>query len=325
MIRKIKSLDAVFGITIRPRSEYAIGVVMLVAAAIAYSTAGIFTKGVLAGAWAVIFWRGLFAAVLTILWTLNQGTFHRNFLGMGCSGWAVGIIGALGTAAFISAFKLTSIANVSLIYAAAPLIAAVLAWGAIGERITPRMLLGSVLALLGVGVIVSGSLGQISLQGDVLALGMTIAMAVIMVIYRKYSDTPGAGPSALQSLLLLPPSFILGSPFQTAPFEIVLLAVFGMLFAVASVTLAEGAKRLPSGQTALLSTLETPLAPILAFIAFAEIPDRSTFLGGAIVLISVLLSIRNDAGKRLTSIKKSPVPSYRVATGDASGNRNDQS
>ena len=72
----------------------------------------------------------------------------------------------------------------------------------------------------------------------------------------------------MQSLFLLPPSFILGSPLQTALFEIFVLAAFGLLFAIASVTLAEGAKRVPSGQTALIVALEVPLAPILAFIIF---------------------------------------------------------
>jgi drug/metabolite transporter (DMT)-like permease len=277
------------------RSQYSIGVLLIVAAAITYSTAGIFSKGVVAGAWAIIFWRGIFAALFTTAWTVKQGVFQDNFFRMGKTGWAVGVIGAVGTAAFIPAFKLTSIANVSLIYAIAPLIAAVLAWLALGERITRGTLIGSICAMLGVGIIVSGSIGQIRLQGDLLALIMTAAMATIMVIYRKYPRTPGAGPSVLQSLFLLPPSFLLGAPLQTEPMEIVILAAFGFLFAIASVTLAEGSKRVPSGQTALISALETPLAPLFAFIVFMEVPDMATVLGGGVVLIAVMMSITNTA------------------------------
>jgi len=276
------------------RSPYAIGVMCVVVAAVTYSTAGVFTKGVAAGAWAVIFWRGVFAAGFTTAWTINNGVFRENYFGIGNSGWAVAIIGASGTAAFIPAFKLTSIANVSLIYAVAPLTAALLAWSFIGERITTRTALGCFGALLGVAVIVSGSLGEISLFGDMLALWMTIAMASIMVIYRKYPKTPGAGPTALQSILLLPISFALGEPFSVDPLEISILAAFGLLFAIASVTLAEGSKRLPSGQTALLSTLETPLAPLLAFALFAEFPNTATWVGGSVVLGAVLYSIRDD-------------------------------
>lgn len=276
------------------RSEYYTGVILVMIAAVTYSTAGLFTKGVEAGSWEVIFWRGLFAAAFTAVWTVNRGVSRKNFFGMGYSGWAVAVVGALGTAAFIPAFKLTTIANVSLIYAVSPLVAALLAWIAIGEKVSARMLMGCVCALLGVAIIVSGSIGQISFNGDLLALWMTVAMASIMVTYRKYPDTPVAGPAVMQSVLLLPCAMILGTPFDVARAEVFILAAFGLLFAIASVTLAEGAKRVPSGQTALLSSLETPFAPFFAFMVFTEMPNMPTLLGGSVVLFAVLISIRND-------------------------------
>jgi len=121
---------------------------------------------------------------------------------------------------------------------------------------------------------------------------MTTAMAAIIVIYRKYPDTPGPGPAVLQSVFLLPVAAMLGNPFDVARTEVYILAAFGLLFAIASVTLAEGAKRVPFGQTALLSCLETPLAPVFAFMLFTEIPSTATFLGGSVVLYAVLFSIR---------------------------------
>ncbi|HMB75621.1 MAG TPA: DMT family transporter, partial [Kiloniellaceae bacterium] len=276
----------------RALSQYHHGVILIVAAAVAYSTAGLFTKGVAAGSWDVIFWRGLFAAAFTTFLTVKQRALRQNFIGMGRSGWAVAVVGALGTAAFIPAFKLTTIANVSLIYAASPLIAALLAWLTIGEKPSPATILGCLGALLGVAIIVSGSFGQAHLLGDILALFMTTAMASIMVIYRKFPQTPSAGPAALQSVLLLPFAATLGGPFDVSNAEISILAAFGLLFAVASLCLAEGAKRVPSGQTALLSSLETPLAPIFAFIWFSETPNTATLIGGAVVLLAVLASAR---------------------------------
>lgn len=53
------------------RSDYVLGVVLVVAAAVAYSTAGLFTKGVSAGAWEVIFWRGVFAVGFSVVWTVS--------------------------------------------------------------------------------------------------------------------------------------------------------------------------------------------------------------------------------------------------------------
>lgn len=272
-------------------TQYAMGIMLLFVSAVAFSSTGTFAKGVEAGAWAVIFWRGVFAAASTTFWAASRGGLRCEFFTMGWAGLAVGIVGAMGTAALIPAFKLTTVANVALIYAAAPFLAAFMAWRAIGERVSKLTALGAGGALFGVGIIVSGSIGQMNLTGDALALAMTMAMSVIMVIYRARPETPSAGPSVLQSVLLIPFAIALGTPFSIAPLEILILAGFGILHAIASVTLAEGAKRVPAGQAALIGALETPLAPVLAFLILSEVPPQTTFFGGTIVLAAVLVSL----------------------------------
>lgn len=278
------------------RSDHAVGVLLLVASAVAFSSTGIFTKGVEAAAWAVIFWRGVFASVSITAYAASRGMLRREFTGMGRAGLAVGVVGAAGTAALIPAFKLTDIANVALIYASAPFLTALLAWLTIGERVSRRTALGAAGALAGVTIIVAGSIGSVNLTGDGLALIMTLVMATIMVIYRARPETPSAGPSVLQSFCLIPPALVFGAPFQVAPAEIAILAAFGIMHALASVTLAEGAKRVPSGQTALIGALETPLAPILAFLILTEIPTTPTMIGGAVVFSAVLISLWERPG-----------------------------
>jgi drug/metabolite transporter (DMT)-like permease len=115
------------------------------------------------------------------------------------------------------------------------------------------------------------------------------------VIYRVWPETPAAGPATLSSVILLPFALALGHPFNSSMHEIIIMAAFGAVFAVASVTLAEGAKRLPAGEAALLSNLEVALAPILAWLVFSEIPVVATFVGGALVVIGVLISQRQPA------------------------------
>ncbi len=272
----------------RADNTHLTGVVLIVVSAIVFSTAGIFTKGVEAGAWEIIFWRGIFAAGFTFVYVIWRGTFRREFMAMGKSGLSVALVGASGIAAFIPALKLTTMANVALIYASAPLLAAVLAWLWIGERLSGKLVAGCVATFIGVAVIFQGSAGSINLQGDLLALWMTCALAIMMAIYRRYPDTPAAGPAALSSLVLLPPGLVLGIPFSVLWQEVAILIVFGLVFAIASVTLAEGAKRIPAGETALLSVLETPLAPLFGWLFFAEIPPAATFIGGALILAAVI-------------------------------------
>jgi len=269
-------------------SSHRAGVILVTVSAIVFSSAGVFTKAVGSGAWEIIFWRGVFAAGFTTAYVMWRSSFRQDFVLMGASGWAVAIVGASGTAAFIPAFKLTTMANVMLIYAAAPIIAALLAWFWIKERMTSRVMLGCLGAIVGVAIIVQGSFGEVNLRGDLLALWMTTVMAILMVIYRRYPATPAAGPAALSSLVLLPLAIFYGDPFAIPYYDFLAMAAFGLIFAIASVTLAEGMKRIPAGETALLSALETPLAPLFGWMFFAEIPANTTFLGGVVILFAVL-------------------------------------
>ncbi|MEO1141584.1 MAG: EamA family transporter, partial [Pseudomonadota bacterium] len=255
-------------------------------------TAGIFTKSIEAAAWDIIFWRGVFATLFTVAYVSFKGKFAKEFNQMGKWGLIAAIAGALGTAAFIPAFKHTDIANVALIYSAAPLVAAFYAWVWISEKPTNRVLLGAVLALIGVALIVGGSLNSINLKGDLLALLMTLAMAYMIVIYRRFPEVPAAGPAAVSCVLLLPPAMLFGSPFENQIGEIAAMAVFGLVFAVASITLLEGARSLPSAETALLSTLEAPFAILLAWLIFAQVPVWTTVLGGLLIITAILNSQR---------------------------------
>jgi drug/metabolite transporter (DMT)-like permease len=265
------------------------GLLLVVASAVVFSTAGLFIKGIKVPSWDIIFWRGLFAALFTLAYAGWRGVFVKDVIRMGKPCLVAALIGAISTAAYVPAFKFTSIANVSLIYAATPLFAALIIWFWLSQRPDKKVLMGCALAIVGVALIVSGSLGAINFKGDALALLMAITMAMLFAMYQRFPGIPAAGLTVATSLLLLPVAFALGTPFENAPRDIAILACFGLLFAVASVTLQEGAKRLPAGESALLSLLEAPLAPVFAWAVLGEIPVIMTFAGGALIIVATLL------------------------------------
>ncbi|SLN15542.1 EamA-like transporter family protein [Falsiruegeria litorea R37] len=270
------------------------GVMLVVVSAVVFSAAGIFTKGVSAGAWEIVFWRGLAAAGFTLTYLAMRGSLAAEARVFRGPSVAVAVLGAAGTAAFIPAFKLSSVANVSMIYAASPFLAAALAWVFIRERPGLRTLMASAMACGGVAVIFWGSGVSGYLTGDLLALWMTLMMAGMMVIYRIWPETPAGFPAAMSSLFLVPLGATFGNPLSVSMHEIAVILLFGLFFAVASVTLAEGARRLPPAQTALLSTLEMPLAPLLAWVILAEVPAGQTAIGGVVVCLAVLWSQRES-------------------------------
>jgi len=89
---------------------------------------------------------------------------------------------------------------------------------------------------------------------------------------------------------LMPICIIFGDPFTASFRDVLVLAVFALVFVIAYVTLLEGAKLLSPTLTALLSILETPLAPIWAWLVLSEIPNLSTMIGGCIVIMAAIVA-----------------------------------
>jgi drug/metabolite transporter (DMT)-like permease len=268
--------------------RYISGVILVVLSAVIWSSAGVFTRGVSADAWSVIFWRGAAAVALTIGYLVLRGQLRAEIRMMTGPAILATVLMASGTAAFIPAFKLSSVANVALIWAAAPFVTAGLAWGLLGERPTQRVVLASLASLGGVAILGWGSLQSGAIVGDLLAGWMTLMMAGPFIIYRRWPQTPAALPSALSALVLLPFAVLLSDPTAVSGRDLWIIGCFGAVFALASVLMFEGARRIPAAEVALLGALETPLAPVLAFVVLAEVPAPATIAGGFVILLAVV-------------------------------------
>ena len=266
------------------------GVLLVCLSALTFSTAGIFTKSVDATAWDVIFWRGLSGAAFTTIFLALTAGIKDELRRFGMPALFAAILGASGTAAFIPAFKLTSVANVSLIWATAPFVTASLAWLFIREAPTRRTMVCSLFALLGVALMVNDVSDVNDHIGNMLAFWMTLMIAAMLVLYRAWPETPTKLPAVLSSLILLPFAVWFSEPSTVSGTEIGILVAFGLVFAAASVLLAEGARFVPSAKAALISALETPLAPLWAILILTEWPSHTTVLGGMIIVLAVVVS-----------------------------------
>ena len=276
--------------TTREQSHYhGLGVLLVILATVAWSTAGLFTKGLSADVWVINFWRGLFSALFILIYVIwrERGRTLACFASLGGPGWAAATVSSAATIAFLSAFKLTTVANVVVIYATAPFIAAAIAWLWLREKASGATLVASAVALFGVAIIMSGSLGSVNLTGDLLALLMTAGMALLIVLIRRYPDSPMVPAACVSALQLTVIGWCLSEPFTVPDGELVPLIGFGLVQAVAVVMLTEGARLIPAPVAALLGALEIPLAPIWVWLFLHEIPQTLTFIGGAIVLAGV--------------------------------------
>ena len=280
-------------------SQRRTGIALVIAAAVAWSTAPFFTRLLPLDSWTILFWRGLFGgAVISVILVLTQGLAGlRDFTGMGKSGWLVASLSMLGMITFIPALQLTSVSNVAIIIATGPFVAAAIAW--IWLRETPRLrtLLAMLVALCGVVIIVGGAGGNSDIIGIALACFMTLVISAMTVVVRRHKGTPMVAAAALSNLL----GSVVSLPFAhgiagVTTTELVTLAMFGFFQVGLGLSLfVLGSRFLPSGQATLIGTLETPLMPFWVWLAFQETPGSRVLIGGALVMGAVVADLLGDS------------------------------
>ncbi|WP_292378337.1 EamA family transporter, partial [Mesorhizobium sp.] len=111
-------------------AERTLGIILVSSSAAVFGLTGVLTKSIHADPLTITCWRGFVGAILISLYVLwrRHRAGNREPLRLGWRGWLLAVEGALASIAFISAFKFTFVANVAVIYATSPFIAAVLAW-----------------------------------------------------------------------------------------------------------------------------------------------------------------------------------------------------
>ena len=153
----------------------------------------------------VAFWRYLFAALI-------YAAGHRVFVGP--IRWAdfkvaapTGVMLAVEIALFFIAIKTTTVANVTVIGALTPLLLFGVAARRFNERISVGVLVATLVAVLGVAVVVFGSSGEAtwSIRGDLLAIGA-------LVFFAAYFALGKAARESLSSVTLQTHSLIAGTP-----------------------------------------------------------------------------------------------------------------
>jgi drug/metabolite transporter (DMT)-like permease len=280
-------------------SQHRLGIAMVVAAAVAWSTAAFFTRLLPFDSWTILFWRGLFGGgLIAVILVLTQGQAGlRGLVRMGSGGWLVASLSTLGMVCFIPALQLTSVSNVAIIIATGPFVAAAFAWIWLREAARWQTMLASVVALCGVAIIVGNMRASSDILGIALACLMTVAIAAMTVAVRRHKNTPMVAAAALSNFL----GSIVSVPFahgiaSVAPADLIILAMFGFFQVALGLTLfILGSRLLPSGQATLIGTLETPLMPFWIWLAFQEVPASRALVGGALVMGAVVADIVSDS------------------------------
>ncbi|MDO8320825.1 DMT family transporter [Rhodoferax sp.] len=266
---------------------------VMVAVTLMWSTAGVVTRHLEhAQKFEVTFWRSFFTMLcLLVMLPLFKGrhVFSRMRQG-GASLWWSGLCWSGMFTFFMVAIMLTTVANVLVTLALAPLFTALASRFFLGHRILLRTWVAIVVAGGGIAFMYASQLSQgVSLAGTLVALCVPIAGAANWTI-TQHAHAHGKDidllpavliGAVLSSLVTLPVAW----PFQASAHDLSLLFGLGLgQLAIPCLLVVVCARVLKAPEVALLGLLEVIFGILLAWLGAGEVPGQDVFFGGALVI-----------------------------------------
>jgi len=286
------------------------GQIYVALAAVAWSSAGVLQRQLTLDTPTQVFGRAAFAgaALLVYVAIVERGRVVYAFRSVGLPGIAVAVCVAIASAGFIAALNHTSVARVLFILAVAPVLAALLARVTLGEPITRRTAVAMALALAGVAVML-GAPGEGDLAGDGLSFLVALAFALMIVITRWRRDVSMAPATCLSQVILVAVFLPFATPGEIGGDDVVWLAALGIgQIGLGFALLTVGARLIPAAQVGLITLLEVVLGPVWVWLALDERPGTLTLVGGAIVIVAILIQTRAAPSPELQEERALPAP-----------------
>lgn len=267
------------------------GATLVATAGVLWSTGGLFVRALDLDLWTMLAWRSLFAALalaVVVVARQRSGTFAA-LRRMGWPGLIAIPIALVSMTSFVAAVKLTTVANVMIVYATVPFIAAGISMLWIGERPTRRVLTASAIAFIGIALMAGAAPRLQDVAGNAVALLMTCTFAVQLVMARRYPDLAMAPVNCGGAILCALVFFPLASAQIPSPQELFILLLFGVATTGgAYVLFLIGGRYIPSGEAGLIGMLDVVLSPLWVWLLFNEQPSNAALIGGVIVLGAVV-------------------------------------
>lgn len=309
------------------------GIVMAVVSALAFSSSGPLVKPLLEAGWslsaALIVRMGLAGLILSPL-LVRAVIRERSFLRR--HGWSLVAFGLIPVAGcqvlFFSAMQRMPVAVALLIQYLAPVMLVGFVW--LRTRRTPSRLVlgGSVVAVAGLVLVVDIAGARFDLLGTLFALAAAVCVCVYFVMSERTGDD--LPPLALASGGLLIGALFMGvlavtgilpfaAPDITVTFRGIEMPGFLPLLWVGAVGTTLGyalgvmaVPRVGSRLASFIGLSEVLFALAFAWLLLGETPAPIQFVGGALILVGVVL-VRMDAAEvdALSSVAP-PIPRVRA-------------
>ena len=272
------------------------------AAALLWSTGGLFIKWTEISGFAVNFYRSLFAGITVALLTRREG-FGLNSVTLVAT-----FLYATLVILFVFATKQTTAANAIFLQYTAPVYVLIFEPLMYKEKFRSRDLITVLVCVGGMALFFVGQLRPQDVTGNLMALasGLFFAFYFLMLRHPRAREVNRASSVIYGNLVV----FIVTAPWGIAAFsslrpdDVFAVAYLGVVqlgisYALFTTGMARGVRSLDAG---IICYIEPVLNPVWVFLFLRERPSKWALLGGAIIIVAVIIHTLVDArSKRMAA------------------------
>lgn len=271
----------------------------ILAAALLWSTGGLFIKWTTLSGLELSCWRSFFAIFTVAILTRHEGFGLNRITAIASVLYAVLLI------LFVLATKTTTAANAIFLQYTAPVYLLIFEPIVYKEKFRSRDLITVLICLGGMGLFFVGQLRPQDVTGNLLALASGLCFAWYMLLLRhpRAREVNRASSviygNSLAVLLTLP--WGLATLTSINSHDLMSAAYLGVIqlgvsYTLFTVGMSRGVRSLDAG---IICYVEPVLNPVWVFLFLGERPSRWALLGGAIIMVAVIGHMLLDArGKR---------------------------
>jgi len=192
---------------------------------------------------------------------------------------------------FITAVKTTTVANVVIIFSTAALFSALFAYLFYREKISKNIIYASFFMFVGLFIIFNDKLEIGSIKGNIYALLCTAFFATSYVILSKYKEMNRVILTAFSGIALSCISIFFCENLAIDLKTLAIVMTMGLLISpISRVLIGNGAIYISASEVSLLMIIETMMAPIWVWIFLNEVPSKYTFIGGSIIITTLIVN-----------------------------------
>lgn len=274
---------------------------LVLAAAVIWSTGGLFIKWTSLSGLELSFGRSLLAAITVALFTRREGFGLNRVTALASLLYAALLL------LFVLSTKATTAANAIFLQYTAPVYVLILEPLFYREKFRQRDLLVVLFCVIGMSLFFVGKLRPQDVTGNLLALGSGVCFAVYFLLLRHSRSREVNRASSviygnLLVVLITAPAGLAAIPNLNLhdALSVLYLGVvqIGIAYTLFTLGMSRGIRSLDAG---IVGYIEPVLNPIWVFLVLGEQPSNWALVGGVIIITAVVLhtTMKAREGERL--------------------------